>query len=51
MLNDYEEDYEEVEEEDYSEAIRIIMGYLFMCVAELKNAGYSSKDFEDIMEY
>ena len=46
---DYEEEYED--EEDYSTAIRIIMGNLFMCVADLKRAGYSSKDFEDLIEY
>lgn len=46
---DYEEDYED--KEDYSKAIRIIMGHLFMCVEDLKDAGYSSKDFEDLIEY
>jgi len=46
---DYEEEYED--EEDYSDAIKIIIGHLFMCVEDLKYAGYSSKDFEDILEY
>ena len=46
---DYEEDYND--EEDYSDAIKIIMGHLFMCVEDLQYAGYSSKDFKDILEY
>lgn len=52
-MSKYDEDCEDEydDEENYSKAIKIIMGHLFMCVEDLKSAGYSSKDFEDILEY
>lgn len=43
---DENEEWEDEYDENLTEAIRVIARNLFICVEELKDAGYSYRDFE-----
>lgn len=49
MINYQEDDNtdDKIEQQHINEATKIIMAHLFMCVDDLKDAGFTYDDFKD----